>query len=65
MRTNNILDPRLKSAWDAVLFWSKRMSYNSYKDHPEWRTHYEEAVRRRDEIKEIIKKEKAEKLNAK
>ena len=46
-----LFHPEYKKLWDEVLFWAKRLSYKAADYHPEWRTKYEEAVRKRDEWK--------------
>lgn len=45
------MNPEKKRAWDEVLFWEKRLSYKQAENHPEWRTKYEEAKKRLEELK--------------
>ena len=45
------MNPEKKRAWDEVLFWAKRLSYKQAENHPEWRTKYEEAKKRLEELK--------------
>lgn len=46
-----VMSAEKKNAWDKVLFWARRLSYNQAGNHPEWRTNYEEAKKRLEEIK--------------
>lgn len=40
-----------RNARNEVLFWARKLSYKSADNHPEWRTKYEEAKKRLEEIK--------------
>lgn len=52
------MNPELKNAWDDVLFWARRLSYKQADNHPEWKQKYEQAVLKRDRIKEQLNKNK-------
>ena len=45
------MNPELKHAWDEVLFWARRCSYNAAATHPEWQTKYREAKKKLEQLK--------------
>ena len=53
-----IMSTEKKNAWNNVLFWAKRLSYNSASKHPEWKINYESAKKHLNEIKERELREK-------
>lgn len=52
MNMRELMGSELFDAHQAVLFWAKRLSYKSADIHPEWKTNYENAKKRLEEIKE-------------
>lgn len=51
-----IFSEEKRRAWNEVLFWARRLSYNQADNHPEWEQKYKEAKQRLNEIKEQERK---------
>lgn len=45
-----------KRAWNEVLFWARRLSYNQADNHPKWEQKYKEAKQKLSEIKDSERK---------
>lgn len=52
------MKPELHEAWKEVLFWAKRLSYNSAKNHPEWEDRYADAKENLAKVKKRLAEER-------